>query len=689
MQQVAWRKWAWCLVPAVLAWFVYERAAGFGFVNYDDSRYFYENPHVLGGLTPENAKWAFEIHGPSMWVPLTWLSHQTMVSLFGVEAGPQHVLNIILHAANASLLMAWLWYATGMKWRSLVVASIFAVHPIHAESIAWVTERKDVLSLFFCLLTLIAYLCYVKCGNRWMYAGAVLGCSLAVMAKPLAVTLPCVLFLLDFWPLRRRITVGLVAEKLPLFGIIGVASWLTVLCQNSIGAIASTADFPLGLRISNAALSYATYLKKLILPNDLAVFYPYSAGISSEALILSSLTLASVSLLIWRSRRQIPALLVGWLWFLGTLVPMIGLVQAGAAAMADRYAYFSFIGLYFGVVWGVSDTFQRWRFQRAAPTLALIVVTLLTWRGWVQVGVWKNSQALFRQAISVTDNNYLAHNNLGLALENLGSGSEARAEYLKSLTARPNYAEAGNNLGILEARSGRYEEAERRLTQVVSLTPSHSVAWHNLGKVRAAVGNADAARAAFVRSIELAPDFTMPRYDLAGLEISLGHWREARTVLRALLERSPEIVNGWVNLGYVETKLRDFIAAEESYRQAVALGSSQAASNLSLQLIEQGKLTEAKEFAKISNDVSALHRLGEAMRLAGKLDEAREILREVLAIQADFPDAQNDLGVVLGQMGDHAAAAMHFQAALLLQPDHRAAAINLQRAKAAQDEAGD
>ena len=575
------RKWLVILLPALVAWAVYAPAAGYGFVNYDDNRYFTSNPHVLGGLTWENFRWAFGIHGPSMWIPLTWLSHQAMVSLFGVAAGPHHVLNILLHAANAALLGNWLRRSTGRAGLPLGVALAFAAHPLHAESVAWITERKDVLAVFFCLLALHFHERRTRGGGWPSYCGMLACHALAVMAKPLAVTLPCAMLLWEAWPLAGRIRIRSIMEKLPLLACSALASWFTVLCQQSIGAIGSSADYPAGGRIANALTAYATYLRRMFVPDDLAVFYPYPENIPATVWAGAVLLAVAISLGAWRLRREVPAVLTGWLWFLGTMVPMIGFVQAGGAAMADRYAYFPFIGLYVAVAWlldGIAARLPEMKPALAGAAGACLV--LLAQAGRKQVAVWENSITLMRQAIRVTAGNYLAHNNLGLALEDAGATEEARRNYLAALAAKPDYSEALNNLGVMEAKRGRIVAALDHLEAAVRSEPRHAAAWHNLGKVRLQGGNIDGAREAFRTSIRLAPDFAPPRYDLAGLEIGQGRLETARDLLRDLVAIAPAHADAWTNLGYVFSKLGDSQGAEQAFRKGAELGSETARRNL-------------------------------------------------------------------------------------------------------------
>ncbi|MGD7653764.1 MAG: tetratricopeptide repeat protein [Verrucomicrobiales bacterium] len=671
-------------VLALVALALYGRVAEFGFVNYDDNRYFTENPQVLSGLGASNAGWAFEIHGPSMWIPLTWLSHQAMVTGFGTGPAAHHVLNSLLHSANTALLFILLLRLTGSNRRSFAVALLFAIHPIHVESVAWVTERKDVLSLFFCLLALICYEAHARKGG-WRWFPAVVLChSLAVMAKPLAVTLPCVMLVLDFWPLGRwKSSVRILLEKLPLLAISAVACWLTVLCQLSIHAIGSTADYPLATRAGNAVVAYAIYLRRLFVPTDLAVFYPYPTAMPAAAILALAL-LTAISISAWMLRRSVPAVLTGWLWFLGTLVPMIGIVQAGAAQMADRYAYFSFIGLYIALVWGTAACVRdRPKLRMAVTPVAAIWLLALAGLGIRQIGFWRDSLTLFQRTVDVTEGNYLAHNNLGLALRDAGRTADAELAYQRSLDTRPSYTEARNNLGILFATTGRREQARAQLEQVVAADPHHAVAWHNLGKVNADLGDSRRAEICFRKAIELAPDFPMPRYDLGTMFLNINRNREAVEILENLTSRSPGFSDAWVNLGIAQSNLGNPARAEHAYLEAHRLGSEKGRANLVSLLLAQHRITEAAALANASGKPAAKREFATSLRIAGHLAEARNILEQLVTAHPADADLHNDLGHVVGMQGDHAAALAHFRHALMLDPNHAAAARNVKQAEKA------
>jgi len=668
------------LILVLLVVALYGRVIDFGFVNYDDNAYFTENPHVQAGLTPESVRWAFGIHGPSMWVPLTWLSHQTMVTLFGNGPAPHHALNLILHATNALLLFVLLQRLTGARSRSFAVAILFAIHPLHVESVAWVTERKDVLSLCFCLLALLAYERHARRGG-WRWLPLVLLChALAVMAKPLAVTLPCVMLLLDAWPLQRwskwrRVLL----EKAPLFLVTAGACWLTILCQQAAQALGSSEQFPLSMRLANAVTSYATYLRRLLWPNDLAVVYPYPSelppGIATASIVVTGLTIASIIL-----RNKLPPFTVGWLWFLGTLVPMIGLVQAGGSKMADRYAYFTFIGLYLAGVWLAAAFVKKLPRLRTPVALAgsvwLILLIALSIR---QIGYWQDSKHLFERAIAVTETPYLAHNNLGLALRDAGRDQEAEQAFKTSLSIRPRYAEARNNLGILYATQGRQIEARTLLDQVVAAEPDHAIAWHNLGKVHAELRDIPRARICFSKAIELRPEQAGPRYDLGTFLLQLKLWQEAANTLETLVSLHPDHADAWINLGLALSQIGNPEGAEAAYQQAIALGSPLGRPNLVRHYLEVEKYPEAIDRAGSDPQLRLL--VAAAQRADGQLANAHITLAAILQEHPAFAAAHHELGLVLGQQGNHAAALQAFQRTLELEPNHPAALRNFDHAK--------
>ena len=613
---------------ALLALGFYARTAGFDFVNYDDNLYVYENQHVIGGLTAENIRWAFEIHGPSMWVPLTWLSHQTVSTLFGDGPAAHHAVNALLHALNVGLLFVLLRRLTGRDSAALIAALLFAVHPIHAESVAWVTERKDVLSGVFCFLTLIFYDRYAREKRRADYLAVCVGTALAVMAKPLAVTLPCVLMLLDFCHYRRRVNLRLFAEKIPLFLMVGFASVMTVLCQLSIQAIGSAESFPMVGRIANALTAYASYLVKLIVPAGLTVFYPYPEQTRWLLAAVAALLLAGISALVFRKRKAAPWALTGWLWYLGMLFPMIGIVQAGAQAMADRYLYLPAVGLY----WIAGMLLSETAFRRRAAAVMIVLLCVLNIR---QVAVWENSRTLFAHALKVTQGNYLAHNNYGLTFREEGRLVVAREHFEASLRINPDYTEAINNLGITQAELGEYPAAVSNLTRIA-----------------AGGGNVNAL------------------YNLGTALIHLGDFKMAERWLRTAADCEPGNAVVRYNLGYALQKQKHWSAARVQYEETLRLqpGHSDARTNLDYLNI---RVSEAW----------MLYEQGNRQRELEEYTAAVESYRAALEINPGLAEAYNNLGVTLGLQGEHRAALQYFEAAVAIAPDYQEARTNALRAQ--------
>mgnify|MGYP001819000597 CR=1 FL=1 len=417
--------------------FVYLQVISFEFINYDTDRYVYENQYVMAGLTQEVNGWAFTTIYASNWHPVTWLSHMLEVELFGLDSGCHHFSNVLFHCANVILLFWVLVRMTGDMWKSSLIAALFAIHPLHKQSVAWVAERKDVLSTFFGLLTVGCYLRYVRFPRIGSYMPILIFFMLSLMSKPMLVTLPFVLLLIDYWPLKRfdiqmlsgsdvsrsQIATGisLIIEKIPLFLVSAASCMVTLYVQQDGGAVGSLTLYPLHLRIVNALVSYASYLWKMVWPVNLAVVYPYPGEFPAWQIWAACLMLSGISLLAIKNSKAHPWLLVGWLWYLGTLVPVIGLLQAGSQAMADRYTYVPLIGIFLVLVWGLSDLFERFHIKQfSAIIITISVLGVLTTISRNQVGYWQNSITLFEHTIDVTKNNYVAHNNLGHRLLELG-----------------------------------------------------------------------------------------------------------------------------------------------------------------------------------------------------------------------------------------------------------------------------
>ncbi|MFA5111883.1 MAG: tetratricopeptide repeat protein [Desulfobaccales bacterium] len=492
-----------CLLLVALTCAAYWQVRDFQFITCDDDMYVYENPLVRAGLSWEGVKWSFTAYYSANWHPLTWLSHILDSQVYGLQAGGHHLTNLFFHLANTLLLFLFFARTTGALWSSALVAALFALHPMHVESVAWVSERKDVLSTFFWLATMWAYVWYVSAPNLKRYLSVLLCFGLGLMSKPMLVTLPFVLLLLDYWPLNRlpsgvtpaaqingaresrprlllRLYWPLIREKTPLFLLTILSCLITLAAQRAGGAVMPLSLQSLGARLANAAVAYVTYGLKLFWPYPMALFYILNPVPWWQA-VVAGLALLGLSALVLYGARRYPYLAVGWLWYLGTLVPVIGLVQVGGQAMADRYTYIPFIGLFILLAWGVPAAAAGWR--RRETILALAAAAALSAclvSSWGQAGYWRNAEALFTHSIRVTGDNYLAYHHLGMALSGQGRYDQAIAMYRKTLSIAPGYPPAYNNLGIIYARQGRVDEAVELFKHAIQLTPGNLSYYRNL-----------------------------------------------------------------------------------------------------------------------------------------------------------------------------------------------------------------
>jgi tetratricopeptide (TPR) repeat protein len=522
--------WAVAGLLIVATCAVYAGVRGHAYVNLDDDVYVLGNPWVREGLSWGTVRWAFGTVYEAYWIPLTWLSLALDCRLFGLNAGAHLVENVGLHAVDGVLLYAVLVTMTGAVGRSAWVAALFALHPLHVESVAWVSQRKDVLSTLFWMLTTLAYVRYARRPSLGRYAAVVLPFAAGLLAKPMLVTLPATLLLLDWWPLARR-DHGLgarILEKLPLFALSLAASAVTIWTQRGAGAVPALASIPLGERIGTALINYALYLGKLLWPSHLAVFYPLrptDAALAAAAALL--LALISVSAV--RLARSAPYLLVGWLWFLITLSPVIGLVQVGGQQIADRYTYLPSIGLFVIAAWGAVELVERYapplRSALAAAGVVLAVVAALLTRR--QVPYWQDSVTLFARAIAVTTGNFLAENNLGEALAASGRRDEAAVHYAEAVRIHPGYAPARNNLGITLAEQGRYAEAEQEFRAALARNPGLSMAASNLATTRARLGDYEDALVHYRRALEIDPTNAVALEGMGDSLVLLGRLEEA------------------------------------------------------------------------------------------------------------------------------------------------------------------
>ena len=509
-----------CLLLAATTLTVYWQVHGYDFINYDDDVYVYNNPHINNGLTPDNIIWAFTTTEVSYWHPLTWISHMLDCQLFGLNPGWHHLVNLLFHMANTLLLFFLLKKMTGCTWESVIIAGLFALHPMHVQSVAWISERKDVLSTFFWLVTMWSYLRYVKHPAIISYFFVVLFFSMGLMSKPMVVTLPFVLLLMDYWPLNRlnfqssnknnqeNPIFRLILEKVPLFITLLLSCFVTFYSQIHVGAVKSLDAIPIGARLANAIVSYVAYIQKLIYPSNLAVLYPHLGMPPLWKISLSCLLLICLSLLAVMNTMKRPYLIVGWLWYLGTLVPVIGLLQVGIQSMADRYTYIPSIGLFIVVVFGLAELLTKFRVKKIFISISTIAV-LLTYMtaARTQAGYWKNSNTLFEHALQVTSGNYTIHFNMGNTLVSQGRPEEAIHHYLEAVKINPGYLEARFNLGITLYNTGHTGDAIKQYLRVISIKPDFVEAYNYLGMAFLKVKNIDKAIVCFQKALKIDPNY--------------------------------------------------------------------------------------------------------------------------------------------------------------------------------------
>jgi protein O-mannosyl-transferase len=479
-----------CVCLFVLTWVIFGQTLRFDFVNYDDPRYVYQNPRITSGISVANVVWAFSHIHSENWHPLTTITHMLDCQLHGLNAGWHHFTNVLLHSFAVVLLFVALERMTGALWRSAFVSAIFAVHPLHVESVAWIAERKDVLSAFFFMLSLLAYLHYTRAPSIGRYLTVALVVALGLMSKPMLVTLPFVLLLLDYWPLERletrrsnsgRRPSQLVLEKIPLIAFSAVSSIATFLAQR--GAIGWTEQLPVSERINNALVAYVIYIQQMFWPARLAVFYPHPENrLRVLEISLAFILLVGLTAVAFAFRKKAPYFITGWLWYLGMLVPVIGLVQVGWQGHADRYTYLPEIGLYIAVTWAVTDFTHSWHLQRTIlGVAAIVIVGALSWRCWRQASYWRDSETLFTHALAVTRNNDVAMNNLGIIFLEKGQLDDAISNLQAAIDVRPENAPAHDNLAKALLRKGQVAEAMVHYRKFLEIEPDNVEARNTLG----------------------------------------------------------------------------------------------------------------------------------------------------------------------------------------------------------------
>ncbi len=641
-----------------------------GFVNFDDPIYVTGNDHVRSGISPQTVSWSFQTFYESNWHPLVWLSHSLDVSLFGMDARFHHAMNLLLHLIGTILLFLALERMTGALWPSAFVAFVFAIHPLHVESVAWISARKDVLSGVFWMLSLIAYVRYARDHSRWSFILALALCAAGLMAKPVLVTLPFVFLLLDYWPLRRmQASPGsggeglslrtLVVEKIPFFILAVISSVVTYIAQNQGGSVAPSTALPVSLRIANAIVSYALYIAKTFVPTGLAIFYPHPGpwirmGDVAAALLL----LTVITAIAWDLRKSRPYLLVGWLWFVGTLVPMSGLVQVGQQAMADRYMYIPLIGLSIACAWGARDLLGKSRIGRTIVSVGFALCVVLMIYGTESVSrYWKDSVSLFSHALAVTSGNYVAQNSLGLALSD----------------------------------SGRYVEAIPRFREAIRLAPDELRPHGNLARTLATIGRRRDAIAEYEWILARVPSDAHSHILLASLLADEGRLDESKSHLREAAAYDSTGVTGLTQLAHIYADQGDLQNATEASERILRIDpqNSKAHEIQGIVAGRQGRTNDAiREFVRAiqldSTDADAYFDLGILYDNMGKKDDAVTLYQSALQANPSHWNAHLNLGTALARSGQMADAEQHWRRASELNPDAVDPRVNLGRLYAMQ-----
>jgi protein O-mannosyl-transferase len=696
-----------CVLLAATTLAVYWPVLSNSFTNYDDTYYVTENAQVQSGVSWEGLAWAFgSLHGEhTYWHPLTWASHMIDYELFGLKAWGHHLVNLLFHAVNSVLVFLVFRRMTGAFWRCAVLAVLFALHPLQVDTVAWVAERKNLISALFWLLTMWAYAKYAAGGGRRVaetgqrtsniqhptsnvehvppsthfYLLSLLFFALGLMCKPVLVTLPFALLLLDYWPLRRLALnplLPLLREKLPFFALAGISCLVTIMAHRGLGMLDVTSGPPPGLRMENAIVSYVRYLGSTFWPMNLAVFYPYPTAWPLGKVLLSGLLLLGVSALVGGAARQRPYLLVGWFWFLGVLVPFIGLVQAGWQAMADRFAYLPLVGLFLALVWGAHGLAGRWRHGLAAAAVlalaAAVCCAALTRR---QIGYWKDDESLFRRALAVTADNGLARLNLGAALNAKGQFEEAVGHLQEAVRLNPATETAHINLAYALARQQRLAEAVSEYEAALRLRPDDAGVHNDLGLTLARQGRADEAINHYREALRLKSGFAEAHYNLGLTLAERGWYAEAAAHLQEAVRLRPQQVSTRQKLAEVLAVQQRLEVASEPYREALQTNPNDAGAHADLGrvMLDARQPAEAiehcAEAARLApKDAEIQYQFGVALAQGGQAEKAARQFELALELDPQLATAHYALGVICQQQQRVPDALKHWREAARLSP---------------------
>jgi protein O-mannosyl-transferase len=666
------------LVLIGLTLVVFGQVRNFDFVNYDDRDYITQNRHVQAGWTRDGVLWAMKAKVHGHWHPLTWLSHMTDAQFFGLDAGFHHLTNLMLHLANTLLLFWVLRRMTGAQYRSAFVAALFALHPLHVEPVAWVAARKDVLSTIFWMLSIGAYIYYVKRPGVLRYAAVLVLFVLGLMSKAMIVTLPLVLLLLDYWPLGRwqvqapsgvintaaqqplhkknqiHLGIRLVSEKILFFFLLGGSAFISVLFMRyerlpefSLWKILPKTEYVL-----QALVFYVHYIIKMLWPFNLATPYP-KAEIMPPVwqAVGAAVFLTVISAWVIDGRKRRPYLFVGWFWYLITLLPVIGLIKFGPHTLADRYTYIALIGLFIIIAWGFPELIAGWRNRRLVLGVAAgIVVTGCVVISYIQTTTWQNSVTMLTHTVEVTKDNWLAHTNLGVALKDEGRFEEAEFHYKEALRINPKDFMAFTNLGFAKMHQGKYEEGTQQFYEALKRNPKDPQAHFALGVILKDQGNCEEASKHFIESLRLNPRNSKAHVNLGLCYGGSGNDAEAIRHFSEAVAIDPDNISARMNLGIALMKQGRRKDAIDHFQEAVRLNP---------------------------NDAKARYILGTVLNEEGRLDEAANQLAKSIQIDAENPGAHNQMGIVMARRGEFATAARHFSEAVRLDPENPKVRMNL------------
>jgi len=701
------------LLIAVFVVLVYWPVTRFDFINFDDPVYISNNPIVRHGINWEGLKLAFTVVYASNWHPLTWVSHMIDVNLFGIKPGMFHLVNVFFHILNSILLFLVLERMTGAFWRSFFVAVLFALHPLHVESVAWISERKDVLSAFFWILTMLGYSWYVQRPNIAGYLTVVVFFGLGLLAKPMLVTLPFVLLLLDFWPLKRRSsspgtvpvspslkarargtgekaagsssdklprravlssnnTMWLFMEKIPLMIMALAASGETFYAQSVGGAVSTLGKVSFASRIQNAIISYGAYLWKSVWPSDLAVFYPYPNKFNIIVVAACLLILLAACITVIMYAGKLPYLLTGWFWYLGTLVPVIGFIQVGSQSMADRYTYIPLIGIFIMAVWSLTDFFTRWTYGwLVLSVVSAAILGCLAALTSVQVATWKNSETVFNHALSVTKGNYLAHNSLAVALYDRGDVENAIRHYRESVRINPNNVNAQCNLGVALAHKRQYAEAFVHYRECLRITPGYSEAYYNMGIAFSELGENDEAIKQYQSVLKNYPHHENANNNLGYLLASKGNFDEAIPYYLKAIETNPDNVRARTNLSDALIKKRRYDEALLQVNEAIKIKPKDAGLYVKLAEIhnkknnvEQTFLAYQKALAIDPKSTKALWGIVSIYSEQRRFDNALGLLSKIAEIIPSDPAVDYNIACLYSRRGDTGEAVRFLKSAI-------------------------